>query len=157
MSNLPRAMSRWRQGVRSVSFSIHGSPQPKGSTKAFIPRGWKRPIVTSTNPRLKGWEQVVAVGAQSAACGVFFGAGEPVRVDATFRILRPASVTARKRPHCVTRPDIEKLGRGLADALTGVLWANDSQVVEMRLVKRYAAQGEPAGVDVTVTEILPGG
>jgi hypothetical protein len=32
----------------AVSFRVLGLPQAKGSTKAFMPKGWTRPILTST-------------------------------------------------------------------------------------------------------------
>jgi Holliday junction resolvase RusA-like endonuclease len=46
-----------------------------------------------------------------------------------------------------TRPDVLKLARGVEDALTGIVWRDDSQIVVEHLVKSY---GEPARVEVSV-------
>ena len=45
---------------RVVTFRVVGKAEPKGSVRAFTPKGWTRPILTSTNPRVKGWQQLVA-------------------------------------------------------------------------------------------------
>ena len=47
----------------------------------------------------------------------------------------------------VGRPDVLKLARAVEDALTGILWSDDAQIVEEVLIKRY---GERPGVWVEV-------
>lgn len=49
----------------------------------------------------------------------------------------------------IVRPDLLKLARAVEDALSGVLWKDDSQVVVEVLRKRY---DEPMGCVVTVKE-----
>ena len=49
-----------------VEFTVHGTPQPQGSAKAFIPKGWKRAIITSDNRSLKPWRQDVSAMASEA-------------------------------------------------------------------------------------------
>ena len=38
------------------------------------------------------------------------------------------------------RPDLDNLAKAVLDAANGILWADDAQIVEMRLVKAYAEQ-----------------
>ncbi len=49
--------------------------------------------------------------------------------------------------HPTSKPDLLKLARAAEDALTGLVWADDAQVVEMTLTERY---GAPEGVHVQV-------
>lgn len=72
-----------------------------------------------------------------------------VRLDLTFYMPIPASwPKARQRAardaHHTVRPDTDNLAKTIKDALNGVVWIDDSQVAELRAVKRYAgADGEP--------------
>lgn len=135
---------------RRISFDIAGVAEPQGSTRAFIPKGWSRAIITSDNPDLKQWRQLVAVAAGQAMTG------EPmkgaVRLIAVFTLPRPVSVTVKKRPHHTVKPDTSKLVRALEDALTGVVWVDDCQVVDLIVRKRYA-DGVAVGATVTVEEL----
>jgi len=104
--------------------------------------------VTTDNPKSKSWTLLVAAGAQSAAVdGMLDG---PLSLAVTFWLPRPASV---RRYDPTTRPDVDKLARCVLDALTGVLYADDSHVVELYARKRYALVGGSPHVSVTLAEI----
>ncbi|HYX83244.1 MAG TPA: RusA family crossover junction endodeoxyribonuclease [Gemmatimonadales bacterium] len=135
--------------MRVVEFSVLGVAQPKGSARAFIPKGWKHPIVTSTNRNLKAWESLIATAAQDAARGIFFDG--PIALELRFRLPRPKSLPARVTHH-QTKPDLDKCIRAL-DALTGILWRDDAQVVAISAVKGYAPAGAPASLTVRVSAI----
>lgn len=53
-------------------------------------------------------------------------------------------------PH-VKKPDVSKLLRGIEDAMTGIVWQDDSQVVGADVTKRYAHEGETPGVLIMVS------
>ena len=55
---------------------------------------------------------------------------------------------SRKMP--TGKPDVLKLGRAVEDAMNGVIYLDDSQIVEEHLSKVY---GDTPGVDITITEI----
>lgn len=59
-------------------------------------------------------------------------------------VLRFTLATPATRP-----PDLDKLTRAVLDALTGIVWVDDRQVVALHSTK---VQGATPGVDVTVTE-----
>ena len=40
-------------GGKVIQFTVYGRPEPQGSTRAFIPKGWKRATVTSDNPEVE--------------------------------------------------------------------------------------------------------
>lgn len=137
----------------SLSFTVHGTPKPKGSARGFIAMkaGKARAIVTSDNKNLKAWETAVRFVAQEHAGTVFFT--EAVSLYVAFFFQRPKSVSERKRPFLTTKPDLSKLIRGLEDALTGVLWKDDSQVVSITSSKAYASAGQTSHAYITITEI----
>jgi Holliday junction resolvase RusA-like endonuclease len=130
-----------------LSFTVYGPPVPQGSTKAFIPKGWKRAIITSDNKKLKPWRQDVAGQALSA----MEAAGEDVSHDAIgirirFIFAKPKS-TSKKVLHKTTKPDIDKLLRGALDALTGIAFVDDAQVVSTSCTKQF---GSPERADIEV-------
>lgn len=53
--------------------------------------------------------------------------------------------------------DWDNLAKGVADAVTktGVIWHDDTQVVDGRCRKRYASRGEPARTIVTIRSVPP--
>jgi crossover junction endodeoxyribonuclease RusA len=138
--------------LRTVSFDVIGIAQPKGSTRAFLPKGAAFPVTTSANPRLKQWEHLVAVQAQAAgADGLFLG---PVLLEVTFYLPRPQSAP-RRVVHHLTAPDLDKLVRGTMDALTGILYRDDSQVVQISAWKVFAVRDHAPHAVITVAEAVP--
>jgi Holliday junction resolvase RusA-like endonuclease len=129
-----------------IYFIVHGNAQPKGSARAFVPKGWKRPVVTSDNPNLKRWEttirgelqRVMAETRQDIKAAIFEA---PVRVSLAFYVARPKSLPKRVA-HATKKPDLDKLVRGAIDSLSGVLIKDDSQVISI-LARKLYAQGAP--------------
>ncbi len=146
---------------RIVTFTVAGLPQPKGSAKAFVPLKWAREavavgkapraVITNDNPDAANWQQLIASQAQGAAEGVLFVG--PVIVAVIFRLPRPASAP-RRVVHHLTKPDVDKLARCCLDALTGVVFADDKAVVDLRARKVFAPPGGLPGADITVGEAI---
>ncbi|HXE82947.1 MAG TPA: RusA family crossover junction endodeoxyribonuclease [Gemmatimonadales bacterium] len=137
----------------TLTFTVPGEPIPQGSAKAFVHKATGRAIVTGDNPRTKGWRFQVAQFAVMEAQrvgGFFASAHVPVKLTARCYFRRPASVSAKKRPAPVVKPDADKCLRALSDALTGVLWHDDAQVVGCVIEKHYAAVGEMARAELEV-------
>jgi Holliday junction resolvase RusA-like endonuclease len=131
-----------------ITFDVLGTPVTQGSTKAFVVG--KRAIVTHDKRKpLMDWRGDIAHAAANASCGQFAARGVPVTVVATFRLQRPKSAPKRVTSP-TTKPDLDKLSRSLLDALTGVLWADDSQVELLHVTKRFAAIEEAPGVWIRV-------
>lgn len=135
---------------------IHCGPEPQGSARAMIitdkKTGRPRAAVFTDNPDLELWRKEVTKAAEAA---VFMLTGEnpfpirkpfPARVDLKFFLTAPASV---KRAWPSVKPDGDKLERGIFDALTGVLFEDDSQVCEGSWSKQY---GVPERVEIEVSE-----
>jgi crossover junction endodeoxyribonuclease RusA len=142
--------------VENLTFTVFGVPQPQGSAKAFMPKGARFPIVTSDNPQLKGWRQLVAESASRALSGHGVFIAGPIRVCADFYLPRPKSLAKKDRAH-MTRPDVDKCARAILDALTKVIWHDDAQVVQLKVTKAYAAVGESPCAVISVTPLTEEG
>jgi crossover junction endodeoxyribonuclease RusA len=140
----------------TLTFTVYGVAQPKGNMRAIRVRGMKFPIVTDSNRNAKSWSQLVAEGANRALGeaapedrGVLVDA---VRVALAFYLPRPKKYQRRGVPVAhLTKPDLDKLVRGVLDALTHVVWRDDSQVVELLAGKFYAEVDDAPHVDIRVT------
>ena len=117
-----------------LTFTVYGTPSPKGSTRAFVPKGWTRPIITSATKGLKAWESKIAAAAGAQANGTLLTG--PVIVTIAFYLPRPLSLKKGAVMH-TKRPDLDKLIRGATDALNGILWKDDAQVVNIAATKAY--------------------
>jgi len=108
---------------------IPGVPAPQGS-KRHVGNG----VMIESSKKVGPWRKAVAE-ALSDISTVLFAVG-PVTVTAVYYLPRPSSV---KRVWPTVPPDIDKLDRGLLDALTlAKVWEDDAQVVEMFSTKQYA-------------------
>jgi Holliday junction resolvase RusA-like endonuclease len=74
-----------------------------------------------------------------------FEQGVPLSLDATFYVERPKS--RKKAAYPATRPDLSSFLALLLDAMTGYLYYDDAQVVDIRTRKVY---GEPPRIELTL-------
>lgn len=126
-----------------IEFEVLGTPVTQGSTRAFV-RGTRAIVTHDKRGPLLNWRASIAQAAQVAAGGAFAERGVPVWVSVMFRLQRPTSAPKRvTRP--TTKPDIDKLARAGLDAMTGVLWADDSQVVSLTAMKEFAGEQQAPG------------
>jgi crossover junction endodeoxyribonuclease RusA len=135
----------------NFSFTVFGVPVPQGSSRAFIPRGWTRPIITAANSKTKPWRQEVAGACLARLNGTSSPVSEmPVIVKVAFFFDRPKS-TKKSVQHKTTKPDVDKLARSILDALTGIAFADDSQVIELHVTKGF---GSPARAEIAVSDSI---
>jgi hypothetical protein len=144
-------------GLPELVLWVAGRPQTAGSKRA-VPTGAGMRVIESGSAGLRR--------AKAAWRSDLRDAGERARrdvwrlADPTDAALEVLLVFVRSRPgaHLRTgrmagvvkdaarslrptaRPDVVKLARAAEDALTGVLWADDAQIVDERLAKVYGDQ-----------------
>jgi crossover junction endodeoxyribonuclease RusA len=131
----------------------YGTPRPQGSAKAFV-RG-NRAYVTSANPKMKPYRhtltQVATEVLEKKSCtGPAFPRPFPVELSVVWYLAKPKS-TPKKVIYPTKKPDTDKLLRAVLDALTGVVYEDDSQVIRAIAEKRY---GSPERTEVEAKEIL---
>ena len=93
------------------------------------------------------WSNRIALAAAATRPPVLFTG--PLRVTLEFSRRRPGSLPKRITAP-VQRPDLGNLSKGLLDALGGVVYADDAQVVELIERKRFAGPGMAPGVAIRV-------
>jgi Holliday junction resolvase RusA-like endonuclease len=126
---------------------VRGVPAPKGSMRAFVVKG--RPIVTSDNPKTRPWERLLRERISAEWEGPAWDG--PLELTVTFSLLRPKSVSIKKRLWPDVRPDLDKLARAVKDALTGSgALRDDAQIVALVAEKRY---GDEPGVTIELRKL----
>lgn len=139
----------------NVSFRVYGVPAPQGSKTAFV-RGGRAVVVdgssTTGRQKLSSWRAEVAREAQNEANTEPFQG--PVSVTIRFYMPRPKSAP-KSRLYPDRKPDVDKLVRSTLDALSGVIYRDDAQIVRLNAVKLYADVEDPPGANITVAAIPP--
>lgn len=164
-----------------LRFPVSGTPVPQGSKTALIAgkrikcregvmvlnpyvnmvEDGNRKTKTLPKDRLKDWRNHVAVCARTACQRLGLDLLESfVALSVEFVLPRPKSHLTKSgrltksAPAYPGKPDLSKLVRAVEDALTGVVWRDDSLVVEYRSVtKRYAVPGGKGGALVEVVAL----
>jgi Holliday junction resolvase RusA-like endonuclease len=128
-----------------------------------ISKKTKKPVVidSSANANRK-WRPIVQAAASEALAGGPMLEG-PLAVEfyffqdrpkAHYRTGRYAHLLKDDAPaHPLGPPDTLKLARSVEDALSGVIYADDAQIVREFLQKEYAREGLPEGVVARVWEL----
>lgn len=138
-----------------INIVVYGLAQPAGSKRAFLPKGSRRPSIVDANKKSRPWKTQVSQAAGQQYSGELLRG--PLAVQFKFYVPRPkhhygsgrnASIVKNSAPTDPTsKPDLLKLARGVEDALTGVVYGDDSQIVHEHLFKQY---GSPARVEIFV-------
>lgn len=139
--------------IDGISFHVRGTPMPKGSTTR-MPHGATIPAGTAeSRKRMDQWRMDIRDAARKAI-GEEPPTNMPVRLWVEFAMVPPKSIRKRDAGWLchAKKPDIDKLFRMLSDALTGIVWVDDSQVCYSAINKVYAWDGI-AGATVTVEPI----
>ena len=148
----------------TLSLSVVGLPRPAGSKRAFAIRKngqlTGRVSVVDACTESREWKTAVAreaVIAMNSGRQIFTG---PVRLRLLFQMPRlkghfgtgkNANVLKAHAPARPTvKPDLLKLARAVEDALTGIVWRDDAQVVIEQLEKVY---GGCPGCSIEVEEV----
>lgn len=145
--------------MNELHFFVPGIAKTSGSKRAFVNPKTGKPIVTADNPKQKGWQDGVKWAAMQTFNRQVPWAG-PICLTMTFVRLRPKGHFGSGRNEGVLKdwareltptrkPDCLKLGRAVEDAMTGIIYKDDSQVIEIHVRKMY---GDKPGVDVIVKE-----
>ena len=147
-----------------LSYWVPGIAVAKGSMRAFYVKNLNRAVMTNDSSKTKSWASVVSLATAAEVQRTLWPITErAVSVRLRFNLPRPAGhygsgknagkVKASAPTNIVTKPDVDKLTRCLLDALTGIVWRDDSQVVALDVRKDYAI-GQP-GVAITVEQYAP--
>lgn len=125
------------RGRERPEFEVRGLPIAQGSVKAFVVHGRAR--VVSVSPQLRAWRDTVADVARKWYGDAPLERGA-VSLHLIFSLPKPKKPKGDGRLP-IAYPDIDKLARGILDALTGTVYVDDSQVTDLELRKRFGRPG----------------
>jgi Holliday junction resolvase RusA-like endonuclease len=143
--------------MSAFTVTVYGRPQPAGSKRAFVNRRTGRAHVVDAAKGSAPWKQEVAGAALKACNGEPLLLDGPVILDVRFYLSRPRGhFRTGRNAHLLrdaapdyptTKPDTTKLLRAVEDALTGIVWTDDSRVVYQIASKHY---GNPERAEIRV-------
>lgn len=152
-----------------IVIDVLGTPAPKGNARAFVNKKTGRAILSSfgsgsREKRLRGWDAAVRDQARLVvgdASGPAF-VQTPLAVAIVFRLTRPAGHWNKKtgalKPSAAlapaVKPDADKLARSTLDPLHGIVFDDDSRIVELVVLKQFARPGEE-GARIVIKEWRP--
>lgn len=113
-----------------LTFTAYIEAAPQGS-KRHVGNG----VMVESSKKVKPYRHDLALLAQAERGDFYAKKGVPIALVVDFQFARPAS--AQKRVHHTVKPDLDKLIRATKDALKGILYDDDSQVVEVAATKNY--------------------
>lgn len=141
-----------------IHFFVPGTARTAGSKSAFKSKDGKVHI-THAGKYSKGWMDSVKWFAMQETHRMSLLEG-PLTLKLTFLRDRPrshyrtgqfASELRNSAPtHPISKPDLTKLTRAVEDALTGIVWKDDAQVVKQETSKVYCGPQEKPRVCITI-------
>jgi len=143
-----RSESATSAGKDKIEFTVYGRPIPKGRPRLGNGRVY-------TPDRTKAWEQTIALVYKQKYHSFGFYNGEPLyaEVDAYYGVPKSTAKSVRlKMLSGEIRPtkrtgDADNVGKLAIDALNGLAYTDDAQIVEIVIRKFY---GEPERTEIRV-------
>lgn len=124
-----------------IALTVH--IQPVAKQRARVGRfGGHTPLKTAR------YEKELALRVGYSLPGFKPMAG-PLRLSVRFIFVPPKKRT-RSYP---CKSDIDNLQKAFCDALNGVLWIDDVQIIDSNAVKLYAMDGSPSRIEFEVEEL----
>ena len=139
-----------------IAFTVPGQPQGKARARVGMINGHARMF---TPAKTAAYEGLIATVAQQAMRDrELFEGPCSISLDVVLQI--PASWSKRKQAMAeagsikpTTKPDVDNVLKAVGDGCNGVVWRDDSQVVQVTMAKRY---GVKPGVTVVIAYAYPG-
>jgi Holliday junction resolvase RusA-like endonuclease len=138
--------------MMQIHFQVEGDPKGKGRPR-FSRVGNFTKIYT--DKQTLTYEAMIATFAKQAMGGTE-PLKTPVSVFLYVRLPIPQSYPKKRKEACLNgsekpckKPDIDNIAKTYLDAMNGVIFVDDTQVIDLHVKKLYA---EKAGVDVMVME-----
>jgi Holliday junction resolvase RusA-like endonuclease len=111
---------------------VEGVPVPQGS-KSISRSG----VMYEANKALKPWRKEVTAAASWVAGPQFELMQGPLVLAVWFTMPRPPTV---KRESPSVPPDLDKMCRAIGDALSGIVYKDDAQIIRIDAIESYESQ-----------------
>lgn len=145
--------------MQIITFQVPGKPQGKARARGVYNKQLKRSIsYTPDNDLL--YENLIKTLYMQEAGKMRFEKGTPVALRITARFEPPKSASKKRQQQMLSgeipplkKPDIDNIVKVVADALNGVAYHDDAQIIFTVAKKAYSAV---EGLDITVEEYADG-
>lgn len=127
-----------------IEFFVPGDPVPQARPRVTTRAGFAQTYTPAKSRHYGSYVRMVAATYAPAEL-----LDQALKLTCCFVIQKPAS-KPRRCLHPATKPDLDNLVKAVKDALEGVLYTNDSRIVEIAARKVY---GTPPGVQVQLEEV----
>lgn len=124
-----------------IAFTVPGQPVAKGRPKFARQGGFVR---TYTPEKTASYESIVKIHAAQAMQGAAPMVG-PLALDLTLFVAIPKSTTKRDRAriavgtyHPTKKPDLDNVLKAVTDAMNGIVYEDDAQIVRIVTAKVYS-------------------
>lgn len=141
-----------------IKFTVPGLPIAQPRQRSRVAKMGGKLIsqnYTPTKAPINAFKAAVQLAASQAFSGELLTG--PVFLQLSFRLDRKKCNTKKRGDNPPLygnkKPDLDNLMKGVCDSLNGIVWRDDSQVVEVYMVKTIAAGCESPGVDVNISEL----
>ena len=135
-----------------IHFQVEGDPKGKGRPRFSRVGNFTK---VYTDKQTLTYEAMIATFAKQAMGGTEL-LKTPVSVFLYVRLPVPQSYSKKRRDACLSglekpckKPDIDNIAKTYLDAMNGVIFVDDTQVIDLHVKKLYSVV---AGVDVMVME-----
>ena len=130
---------------KELFMTIPMEPKPKLRPRFRV---YRNKVFTHTPIETKTFEHRIAAYYLEKAEGFKFDKGVPLSVTLRFGLPVPKSFTKKKCRQIETgelwhtvKPDCDNLTKSILDALNGVAWHDDAQIVNLSVHKGYSIDG----------------
>lgn len=130
--------------MSQVAFTVYGNPVGKARPRVVNNGGI---IMAYTPKKTADWEKSIAGQALKHRPGQLLDG--PLYAELTVYLQKPKSVP-KKRTLPDRKPDHDNLEKAVFDSLEGIIYTNDSRIVEKRFAKRY---GDPPRIEIVIREL----
>jgi len=120
---------------RQMVLQVMVEPVPQGSMRSIRTKHGKTVTIHSAGSRLAVYRAAINEAARAKWKGG--PSAGPIKIGITFYFLPPKKPRHKVFPITRRVGDIDKLERAVLDALTNVVYIDDSQVVKVEKVKAY--------------------
>jgi Holliday junction resolvase RusA-like endonuclease len=138
--------------MMQIHFQVEGDPKGKGRPRFSRVGSFTK---VYTDKQTLTYEALIATFAKQAMGGTE-PLKTPVSVFLYVRLPIPQSYPKKRKEACLNgsempckKPDIDNIAKTYLDAMNGVIFVDDTQVIDLHVKKVYATE---AGVDVMVME-----
>lgn len=141
--------------MKTVNFVIAGIPVAKGRPRFRVFRGF---VQSYTPAKTKLAEKAIKEEFQKSYPDFDKPFNGPIRLTVRFFMPVPESISKKKKSLLygkshTKKPDLDNLVKTVCDALNGVVWNDDSQIVELYETKQYALESDEPSTCVWIEEI----